>query len=297
MRCRFFTSLFVATLLAVLFAGCGGSPTTPPPPPPPPPVINPPANAAPSIDGITVQGRRPKQPVRFADLKETVDVTATVRDAETPLDDLIYQWSASAGTFTGTGRTVTWTAPDSASTPSTVTITLKVVENYGHPGQAKIYSHELSGTQTIALHDSVREVGRMSEDFLAKFSQPQTIKDWQEVMKDFRASACPQPGFVEEEKEDVIRHYTFFTMHTHTLQSASVRVNFGGGCSFRGRPGDACASVGVFWDSTDSRTGTRGTASGIDHVAAAYSSADSRWWLCSSDFEPITTFGHSFYVR
>jgi hypothetical protein len=55
--------------------------------------------------------------------------------------------------------------------------------------------------------------------------------------------------------------------------------------------------VPVFWDSTDSRTGTRGTATGVGHIAAAYATADSRWWLCSSDFEPATTFEHGFYSR
>lgn len=251
----------------------------------------------PSIDSIAVQGRRPAQPAGFADVRETVDVAATVRDAETPLDELVYQWTATAGTFSGTGRNVTWTAPDSASTPATVTITLKVIENFGHPGQPKTFSQEVSGTQTIALHDSVKEVGDMSRRFLTEFSKPETNQDWQDIMKDFKASVCPQPGLVEEEKADVIRHYSFFTMHNYEIGPAAVNVHFGGACAFRNRPGDACAIVPVFWDSTDSRDGRRGTATGLDHIAAAYSTADSRWWLCSSDFESMSTFGHGFYSR
>ena len=93
----------------------------------------------PSIDAITAQGRRPRQPARFADLRETIDVSATVRDTETSLDELVYQWSATAGTFTGSGRNVTWTAPDAATTPGSVTITLKVIENYGHPGRPRSF--------------------------------------------------------------------------------------------------------------------------------------------------------------
>lgn len=294
---RFQLPALVALVSSVVLASCGGSPAKPTPPGPGPGPGPAPANAMPSIDSITVQGRRPRQPARFADVRETVDVTAAVRDAETPLDELVYQWTATTGTIGGTGRTVTWTAPDAAATPLTVTITLKVVENYGHPGQAKIYSQEVTATQTLALHDSVKEVGDMAVRFLTEFSKPQTNKNLADIMRDFKASACPRPGLVEDEEADVIRHYSFFTMHNYKISPANVSVNFGGACSFRARPGDACASVPVFWDSTDSRDGTRGTATGIDHIAAAYAPADSRWWLCSSDFQSITTFGHSFYSR
>lgn len=288
--------LFAFTLSFVL-AACGGSPTSPPPGPGPGPGPAP-ANAVPSIDGITIQGRRAGQPARFADVRETVDVAATVRDAETPLEELVYQWTATTGTFSGTGRAVTWTAPDSAATPpGLVTITLKVIENYGHPGQPKIYSQDVTRTQTLALHDSVREVGDMAVRFLTEFSKPQTNQAWQDIMKDFKASACPDPGEFESERLDVVRHYSFFFMHSYRIQPATVSVNFGGACSFRGRRGDACASVPVFWDSTDRRDGTRGTATGIDHLAAAYSTADSRWWLCSSDFQSFSNFGHAFYSR
>jgi len=286
---------FVVLTAALLTACSGSSPTTPTPPPTG--GGTPPQNAVPSIDTITAQGRRTRQPARFADLRETVDVAATVRDSETSIDELVYQWSATAGTFTGSGRNVTWTAPASAATPGSVTITLKVIENYGHPGQPKNFSHEVTGTQTIALHDSAREVGEMSRRFLTEFSKPQTNQQWQDIMKDFKASVCRQPALVDDEKEDVIRHYTNYVMHSYEIRPEAVNVHFGGACAFRNRPGDACAIVPVFWDSTDRRTGSRGTATGLDHIAAAYSPTDSRWWLCSSDFEPISSFGHSFYSR
>lgn len=71
--------------------------------------------------------------------------------------------------------------------------------------------------------------------------------------------------------------------------------NFSRSCAFRNRPGDACVAVPVSWDSTDTRTNTRGQVAGIDHVAAAYSVADSRWWLCSSDFQGAGTLTNSCY--
>ena len=157
------------------------------------------------IEGISVQGRRLLQPARMADLGEIVDVVATVRDAETNVDELTYQWTATAGTFSGTGRTVTWTAPSSASTPAIVTITLKVTELYGHPNEAKTFSQDVSATQTLSLHDSVKEVGDMSRQFLTDFSTT-TLKDSNVVMRNFNRAICPRPSEVDNERDQVENH-------------------------------------------------------------------------------------------
>src|SRR4051794_38394710 len=120
---------------------CGGHPPTQPTPSDGgsnggPNQQPPPQNNLPVIDSITIQGTRPKEPAGFADMSESVDVTATVHDDETPADQLQYDWSATAGTFTGTGAKVTWTAPAElpGSASGTVTITLKVTEKYRQPG-------------------------------------------------------------------------------------------------------------------------------------------------------------------
>lgn len=280
-----------AGALALVLSACGGTPEGPGPTPPPTP---PPANALPSITSITAQGRRPSQPARFADAGETIDVVATVTDAETPLDELAYQWTATVGTFTGTGRTVTWTAPAAVAQPTTVTLTLKVVENYGHPGQAKIYSHDVSSTVTVALHDSAGEVGRMSKDFLVAFSQPQTIRDWQVVMKDFKRSVCPDPREYDWERESVEDHIANFVMHSYSIGTPSATVRFSGVCEYN-LPGDACAAVRVMWNSTGPNG--PGSTTGTDYLTAVYVPADSRWWLCSSRYDADTTFGHGFYAK
>ena len=255
----------------------------------------PPANATPTIEAIAAQGRRPRQPPRFADLREEIDLSATVADPETSVDELSYEWTSPAGTFAGTGRRVAWTAPE--GTVGEVTITLKIIENYGHPGQAKIYKHEVTGTVVVRVHDSRREIGNMAWRFLDEFSKPQTNRDWQNVMRDFKGPACPQPGEADNERLDVINHYTNYFMHNYTLGEPVVDVNFAASCAFRGRLGDACVRMQVFWDSTDTRNNVRQPAAGIDHMAAVYSNGDSRWWLCSSDFQSFSTAGHSFYSR
>ena len=250
-------------------------------------------NAVPVIESIAVQGRRANQPARMADLRETVDVTGTVTDAETPVAQLTYQWTATAGTFSGTGGQVTWTAPESASTPSNVTITLRVVENYGNN-----LSHQVTATQTVALHDSSKEVGDMAYRFLTEFSKPQTNRDWRDIMRDFdlQGGTCADAREIESEREDVERHYDNFFMHQYTVGTPSVGIGFDQGCSVPGRgvkPGDACATIPVTWDSTG--PDGRRVTSGVDYVSAAYSVDASKWFLCSSDFLGSSTLGHTFY--
>jgi hypothetical protein len=245
------------------------------------------------VDSIAVQGRRPKQPARFADVREIVDVTATVRDPETPIEELVYQWTATVGTFTGTGRVVTWTAPDSVSEPNgtTVTITLKVIENFGYPGQAKTFSHDTTSTVTLSLHDSVKEVGEMSSRFLTEFSKPQINRDWRDVMKDFNRDACPVKAEYDEERQSVEHHIANYVMNTFSIGVANVRLGFGGTCDFA-LPGDACSSARVMWDS---KGPNGGVSRGTDYLTAVYSATNSRWWLCSSRYIPDSTADRSFY--
>ncbi|MGE0442906.1 MAG: CSLREA domain-containing protein, partial [Gemmatimonadales bacterium] len=88
-------------LSLVALAACGGSDPVSPPPPPPPPV------------GITVT---PASATVGA--AGTVDLTAAVTNAT----NTAVTWSATGGSVSGTGATVTWTAPPNGGT-YTVTAT------------------------------------------------------------------------------------------------------------------------------------------------------------------------------
>src|SRR6185295_15570418 len=88
--------LAAAAVAAALGNACGGSPSSPTPPVTQPPVVPPsaPANNLPVIDSIALRGTRPSEPPNFADLSETITVVAKVRDDETPVEQLTYEWSA-----------------------------------------------------------------------------------------------------------------------------------------------------------------------------------------------------------
>lgn len=265
-----------------LSGACGGSPSAPGPVNPPPGGggATPPPNSAPVIQGIAVQGNRPRQPANFTDLGEAVDVTATVRDDETAAEQLQYNWTASTGTFNGTGARVTWQAPASASTPAEVTLRLELVERYG---QNQAFEHRVSSTARLSLHDSVKEVGEMARQFLLDFSDS-SLRDVAYVMRNF-GSRCPDPREVANEQNDISNNRANFRIISSRIGEPRVTVNFGGSCPFRFKTGDACAVVPAFWESIDLRTNQRGAVDGNGILAASYSSSDARWWLCSSDYD------------
>src|SRR6476661_6333756 len=81
---------------------------------------------SPTVTSIVARGSVPNEPENFADLDEEVAVTAVVDDPDTPADKLTYEWSADAGTFSGSGPIVMWRAPAEAQTPLVIPLTLTV---------------------------------------------------------------------------------------------------------------------------------------------------------------------------
>jgi hypothetical protein len=308
MRRALLTCLLAAVVGSA--ASCGGStPITPTPPPgsggggggggnPTPPANNPPV-----VESITVQGTRAKQPANFADLGESIQVSAKVRDDETAVDQLVYTWTATTGTFTGTGANVTWQAPAIApaavqgATPAAVTMTLTLTEKYGHPGGPLSFEQSVSKTAPVALHDSVKEVAGMSRQFLLDFSDT-SLKDANYIMRNFGTTAfCPEPTEVASEREDVIQNFTQYQMLAFQVGQPATSINFEGRCPVFSSRGDACSVVPVFWDSVKISSGARGASSGNDIIAAAYSKVEQRWWLCASRYQILTSIGARRSIR
>lgn len=265
--------------------GSGGSDQQPPP------------NNPPSIDSIAIQGTRASEPANFADVGEIVNIAATVHDDETPVDQLQYQWSASLGSIAGAGAQVTWTAPAGlpGSDPVDVTITLKVIEKYGPSGGTQ-FEHDVTGTATLSLHDSVKEVGDMARQFLLDFSDS-NITDVSYIMRNFTTVAKPCKG---EEASEVAQNRIDWKITESSVGAANVAVKFGSFCPFRTRGGDACAQVPVRWKSIRLTpggpvpVGSTSTVFGTDQVTAFYVRDQKRWGLCESDFDGQSDLSASF---
>jgi len=242
-------------------------------------------NAPPAISTIVVRGSKPREPAQFADLDETVSVTATVTDAETPASQLTFNWSADGGTFNGSGPAVTWTAPHTSATPTGVTLTLTVTERFqtatGATGENKSI-----GTTTVRLHNSPKEVGDLAVDFLTAFSK-QLDPDF--VVRNF-SDACTGK---RDERADVAGNQQDVTITFYNLGAASTTVPFTGHCDYRNRNGDACAYVPAEWHSlikaakyhTDLAPyiGRTMSVTGTDQVTAILE--NDQWKLCASDWD------------
>jgi len=301
---RFATAIAAASVLALLLsASCGGhSPTQPSPGGGGGNNQQPPPNNLPVIDSITLQGSRPNEPSNFADVAETIAVTAKVHDDETPVDQLQFEWTATTGTFTGTGSQVTWTAPSDlpGSAPADVTITLKVIEKYGQAG-GPTFQHDVSGTATLSLHNSVKEIGDMARQFLLDFSDS-SIRDVPSMMRNFTdATKVCRDGKAEEALE-VTQNRIDYRIDQWLVGQPVVTIRFGSLCPFRSKGGDACAQVPVDWKSTRLTTGPPGSTpvggtehvAGTDQVTAIYVPDQKKWGLCESDFNGHLALRSSF---
>jgi hypothetical protein len=222
---------------------------------------------------------------------ETVSVRAEVRDDETPVAQLQYNWTAPVGTFSGSGAAVTWQAPAQSQTPADVTLRVEVVERYGPVTAPTSLEHRVSSSATVRLHDSIREVGEMARQFLLDFSDS-SLRDVAYIMRNF------EPGCygTEDERQQVADNRRDVRIVASSVGAATVSVAFDGLCPFRSRPGDACARVPVMWDSIVLSTGQRGVVRGIDQVAATYVRARGEWRLCDSQFDGSPGFV-PFYLR
>lgn len=245
------------------------------------------SNAPPLITRIRARGTRPGIPYQFADLGEEINIAATVEDPDTPVDQLVYEWKATAGTITGSGSTVRWRAPDFGTQEYTVMLT--VIDRYkveGPNGTSVTLETRVDGSTRISVHDSVKEISDMAREFLLDFSlqRPESV-----ILKNFTVSAgCPKGRAAEA--SDVKINQSTYTIQSYTIGTPDVAVRFAGACRYRDRLGDACAYVPSIWNSLDKTKNNAPTlADGTDQVTAMYEG--NRWYLCDSDFIPRGTNG------
>jgi hypothetical protein len=261
----------------ISFTACGSSSTGPSDPPPPPPV-----NALPVVTSILVKGTLSREPSQYATLGETVNVTATVTDAETPVAQLTYEWSSSVGgTFGGNAATTTWTAPATlaGATPVNATLTLTVTERVD-----ATRNNRVTATSVVDLHNSPKEVQDLAVLFLEDFSKQLPVDN---IMRNFTAT-CPESA---DERQQVANNNAMFEVLDYRVDrdGAATTVPFAGTCPFRLVRGDACAQVPVFWRSRNRSNGVVGTTSGIDQVTALLENG--AWKLCASDYNQLTATG------
>ncbi len=264
------------------------------------------ANTPPVISEIRTIGSRKNQPSTFADINDQIAVIATVSDKETPLSQLTYAWTASAGTFSGTGSTVTWTAPSSLTVlPTTVTLQLAVTETFTEGG----LTHKQTTTSAVAVyvHDSNKEMLDLGEDFLRLFSIQVPPA---QVLHNF-SQTCDDGRGYEDEYGDVVHNQVTFTQLPtwQIVRLPPVTLNFGGTCFFgkdgvKSKHADACARLHAHWDAKHDRDpkdpsfGMVDHTDGVDMVTGVLE--NNQWRICHSSFvgdgDPMASAAHQIML-
>ncbi len=185
-------------------------------------------NAAPVIASLTATSDR-------AEVGVPLRLTAVVEDESTPIADLAFEWTAPAGVFKGTGRTVTWTGQPAEVTPATHDLTLTVIETFdvrNPDGTAETRENRVSASVTIHVNASAAELTALVDTFLADFSNSSVPPDV--VVRNF-SDNCG--GKVAELDEIAINRATFLITSSRFRSPASGSTRRG-----RGRPSRRRAS-------------------------------------------------------
>lgn len=242
----------------LLAAACGDPPSKPSPPPPP--------NAAPVIAGVKASQAR-------VEVGSSVAIEATVTDAETPLNELTFEWTANApGTFEGTGPKVSWRPAETIASPARVDLTLTVIERYTVAIQGGVAQREnrASAATIVNANNSLTEVSDLALRFLNDFANSANSAEY--CVRNFTDSCRGKAA----EADDIRRDRELWE-----IVSSSVRVER---VDFTGPPGApdvAYIYAPCTFVSKSRTTGrTEPPSVGICGLTAVYEPY--RWWLCTS---------------
>jgi len=245
----------------VMTAACSGNPTQPTASTPgqintPPPALR----TAPVITALSISPR--------VEAEDDFALTATVEDADTPLDQLRYEWSVSPsrGTFLGTGRRVTWRAPRAEHSPDVYVFTLTVVDSYmngSQPGEQRT-----SASVSAHYNDSHAETAALALEFLRDYAN--TSVSAEQVVRNF-SDSCPGKATELQHVQTNRRDYQMlggdFSIELTGLYDDRTFGDVVAPCTFR---------------SVSKSTGRSETTAGTCVLTTVYENW--RWKLCGSQF-------------
>lgn len=198
-------------LWLMLVAGAAAcSPTAPKPPdvgPATPPVVR----------SITVPAAR-------VETGQDVTISTVVEDAETPLTQLTFIWSANAGMITGSGASVTWRHEPGIKAGVNVVITLTVVDKYQAVENNVIVEREfrvVSQAAPFRVHDSSAEMKELARHFLVDLFGNSSIPP-EECLVDFSETCAKVGNGKDDERRDIIDHRTQVVVQQATIFTQAV---------------------------------------------------------------------------
>jgi len=221
-----------------------------------------------------------------------VTLTAIVEDAETPIANMSFAWEFPGGsgsaTGTGNGSTISWTPGAALKTPGDFTITVTVTERYTSNGaQAE---NKASGTTTLHINNSPKELAEMSLKFLGDFANSRLSPD--QCLGDFSDATSTCARGKKDERDDITDNRHDFEIVASTLRHTSLAMapdklsatvhTF---CSFTSKvispnPVDESCAKGAC-----PLGSIQGPNQGDCFTTNVYEKG--RWWICESHYNPL----------
>jgi hypothetical protein len=215
-----------------------------------------------------------------AEINGKIELSAVVSDAETDPANLQYEWTATGGSFSGTGRSAVWTAPGSAN-PAVHELKLTVVDRYtatDADGRTQTKETRVSKTTTAHVNDSQAELSALALTFLDDFVHSERSPEF--CVRNF-SDSCRGKA---EELSDIQRNRSLFVNDPNrsSFRISSIGYNTGGNVPTQATFATVLAPCE--FGSTEKSTGIFGVARGTCRLTNVYE--DFRWRLCESNFLP-----------
>lgn len=205
-----------------------------------------------------------------------VAITAVVEDAETPLTQLAYQWTTSAGTITGNGTSATWRMPSGLTSGVDVLIKLTVVDTYDAIVNNVVVKQQFDVTKTseaFRVHDSVAEVKALAKKFLVDLFGNSNVPA-QACMVDFADVCANFPEGKNSELQQIVDHRDDYVVISAQILNQGV--------VFFGANAGSVHSATMYVDQRKDDPKFIGNTCGDFELTMVY--VGNRWWICESYF-------------
>jgi hypothetical protein len=261
------------TIAGACLAGCS-SPIEPEVPEGPLPPTPGPATA-PVIRSLSV-------PTARVEAGQDIAISAVVEDAETPLGQLAFQWSATAGSIAGSGPSATWQMPLGIKAGANVTVTLTVTDTYDAVENNVLIKRQFVVSQTstaFRVHDSLAEMKELARRFLVDLFGNSSIPV-EDCLVDFSDLGRCADG-KQNERDDITDHREDCVVQQAHILSQNAYLTSD---SNNGRVDNLAEFIDDCTSSGRSITASKGPmdSKGNYWVTTIYDQG--RWWLCSSHY-------------
>jgi hypothetical protein len=204
---------------------------------------------------------------------------------ETGPASLIYEWTAAAGSFSGSGASVRWLAP-AITAPTVYELRVTVIERYTVPiagGGEETRENRVSGTTSVHVNDSPREITSLATTFIDDFVHSDRTPDF--CVRNF-SNSCQGK---QEELQDIRDNRRLFVNDPALSNMGSGSIGFYDIADVVRRKAVPTPEAGFAeflapcrFAATRIASGTFSVSTGTCRLTSVYENF--QWRLCDSNF-------------